>query len=625
VDQEHLIDDSGYPLSAIVGADEAKRAILAALVSDDVRTVLIVGKSGSGKTMLVRSAAGVCGRGIINIPLGTTEYQVFGGMDLEETLKSGHIRAMPGILERANGCILCIDDANLMEVSLLQSILDAVVDRRTVVERDGFSKKVECDTILLATMNTLEAAMNEHVLDRFDICVKIGDQEDEDARYEVTRRRVAFDRDRIGFCAQYDGEQEACRNDIAKARARIPFVSVPDDVIALMAELCIKLDAEGHRGDIALANTSIALAALSGRDIVTVNDMKEAAHMCLGHRMKGSPDEGQSSAPQQGGEPPRQQPNMAPDRETMAQSSGRESNDEQKDHTEETQDTVFAIGSTFSVIDFVALRPMNEMRQGKGSGRHDMAKFSGRNGRYIRAIVPKSKITDLAFDATLRAAAPYQHSRPKGETAVILERSDYRQKIRESKSGVAVMFLVDGSGSMGVRKRMVSIKGAVFSLLQESYRNRDKVGLISFRKESAELLLPFTKSVDFAYRKLKEVPTGGTTPLAAGMMKAYAEVIKERKTCIGERCYVIMTTDGRANVPVSEGREAFEDAMVVAQRIGDSSSAVWIVVDTGTGYPHTDNAVRLCERLNGVYLRLEDLNATGLSSRIKTIIKNEAA
>ena len=205
--------------------------------------------------------------------------------------------------------------------------------------------------------------------------------------------------------------------------------------------------------------------------------------------------------------------------------------------------------------------------------------------------------------------------------AIVLEKSDLRQKVRERKNGVSIMFLVDASGSMGARKRMVAVKGAVFSLLKESYQNRDKVGLISFRKDKAEILLPFTKSVDFAYKKLKEMPTGGTTPLAAAILKAHLETKKEQRLNPGEKCYVVLTTDGRANSSVTGG-DALADAMNIAATVGKDGSAIWIVVDTGIGYPHLDNALHLSERLNGIYLRLEDLKADNLAHRIKSIVKN---
>ena len=204
--------------------------------------------------------------------------------------------------------------------------------------------------------------------------------------------------------------------------------------------------------------------------------------------------------------------------------------------------------------------------------------------------------------------------------ALVLESRDLKQKVMERKNGISVMFLVDTSGSMGVRKRMISVKGAVFSLLQESYRNRDRVGLVSFRKNSAEILLPFTKSVDFAYRKLKDMSTGGTTPLAAGLLKTHLEISKEKRMNPGEKCYVVLTTDGRANMPITEG-DAFDDAMKAAGHIGAENTARWIVVDTGTGYPHLDNALKICERLNGTYLKLEELNSSNLAHRIKTIVK----
>ena len=623
MDQEHLNPSIfDFPFPAIIGVDEVKRALLVALVSDDVRSILIQGGTGSAKTTLVRSLSGISERDVVNLPLGTNDDQVFGIIDLEETLLSGERRLMPGILEKADGNILHADDINLMDNSLLDQLLESVIRRKVLVEREGISSEYQCRTTFVGTMNVSENPLSSHILDRFDICVRVPHTDDIDMRYQIVRRRVDYDADPEGYVSSFSDECDSIRKDVEQARERLPYVTISDDILTLIAELCIKSGCEGHRGDLAVANVSKAICALNGRDVVSLDDMKEAAHLCLRHRITGSPDSGSSSSSRSGNDITNSEPPpMSSDKGTGSRKDSKEMNEEAKGDSDVAEDTVFAVGSTFSVIDFVSLKPLGYMGSSKGGGKHEKIRSPDRTGRYIRSEVPKSDVNDLAFDATIRVAAPYQRFRERGDMAIVLEKSDLRQKVRERKNGISIMFLVDASGSMGARKRMVAVKGAVFSLLKESYQNRDKVGLISFRKDKAEILLPFTKSVDFAYKKLKEMPTGGTTPLAAAILKAHLETKKEQRINPGEKCYVVLTTDGRANSSVTGG-DALVDAMNIASMVGKEQSAIWIVVDTGVGYPHLDNALHLSERLNGIYLRLEDLKADNLAHRIKSIVKN---
>ncbi len=613
---------SNFPFPAIIGVEEAKRALIIALVSDDVRTVLIQGNTGSAKTTLVRSLSDVSDRDVLNLPLGTNDDQIFGVIDMEEALMSGERRMMPGILEKSDLNILHADDVNLMDHSVLDQLLESVIRQKVLVEREGISREYPCRATFIGTMNVSENPIAPHLLDRFDICVRIPPTDDTDVRYQIVKRRVEYDADPEAYAESFREECASIRDDVSKARERLPYVTIPDDILTLIAELCIKSGCEGHRGDVAVANVSMAIAALGGRDVVSLDDMKEAAHLCLRHRITSSPDESSSSSSRSGNElSSSEPPPMSSDKGTGSRNDSKDVNEETTGDSEAAEDTVFAIGSTFSVIDFVSLKPLGFMGSSKGGGKHEKIRSPDRTGRYIRSEVPKSEVTDLAFDATIRVAAPYQKYRQKGDLAIALEKSDFRQKVSERKNGISIMFLVDASGSMGARKRMVAVKGAVFSLLKESYQNRDKVGLISFRKDRAEILLPFTKSVDFAYRKLKEMPTGGTTPLAAAILKAHLEVKKEQRINPGEKCYVVLTTDGRANSSVTGG-DALADAMNIAATVGKEQSAIWIVVDTGVGYPHLDNALHLSERLNGIYLRLEDLRADSLAHRIKSIVRN---
>jgi len=610
VDKESL---SGFPFSAVLGADEVKKAIKCLLVSKGIRSVLVQGTSGSAKTTLVRSISGISEKKVINLPLNATEGQITGALDIEETITSGTKKILPGLISRADENILYADDANLMDRSILGSILKATSGEEITAEREGISWKYTSDMKFIATMNVLENPMDEQLLDMFDICVDIGNITNEKERYEIVRRRTEFDRDKENFHKTYEQDDKKISEEINAAAGRIEFVSISDDLLRVIAELCGKVGAEGHRGDIATANASMALAALNGRDEVVLEDVKDAAKLCLRHRMTEISEEENEK---RSSEPNTEQPNADEADTAPPDDIGSGGNDENGGTGGDDTETVFSIGNTFSVIDFTELRSFRDINA-RSYGKHGKTKSTVCKGRYIRSRI-SSDYRDIAIDASMRAAAPYQQFRKKEGLAIVLEMSDLRQKVRERKSGASIMFVVDASGSMGARKRMVSVKGAVFSLLKESYKNRDKVGLTAFRRDSAEVLLPFTKSVDFAYKKLKDMPTGGTTPLAAALLKTYTELKKEKRMRPNERYYVVLATDGRANAAMSGG-DAFKDAISAARHIGREATASWIVVDTGTGYPHTDNAFNICKELNGIYLKLEELNSDGLAHRIKTI------
>ena len=191
--------------------------------------------------------------------------------------------------------------------------------------------------------------------------------------------------------------------------------------------------------------------------------------------------------------------------------------------------------------------------------------------------------------------------------------------MRERRSGCTILFLVDASGSLGVRRRMVAVKGAVLSMLRDSYVRRDRIGLMAFRRDSAELILPPTRSVEYSYRKLEELPTGGKTPLGEALVTVSEFMTSYSRSHQGESCYVVLITDGRANVPVREGADPNQEARELASELS-IPQVRWIVVDASTGYIRFDNAERLAMELGGTYFRLEGLNADRLAESVRAAI-----
>jgi magnesium chelatase subunit D len=249
-----------------------------------------------------------------------------------------------------------------------------------------------------------------------------------------------------------------------------------------------------------------------------------------------------------------------------------------------------------------------------------MAISNDMSGRYVRATIPQGRIRDVAFDATIRAAAPYQRIREDNGLAFRIRTQDVRTKVRERRSGCTILFLVDASGSLGVRKRMSAVKGAVMSMLKDSYVRRDRIGLMMFRRDSAELVLPPTRSVEYSFKLLEDLPTGGRTPLSQALAKVSDYMGSYARSHKGERCHVVLITDGHANVPLSDGANATEEARRLASDIHVPDLG-WVVIDASARYSIMDEAERLAAELGAVYLRLESLDADRLAENVRSVIR----
>ena len=629
-------DLTSFPFSAVYGMDDPKRAILCASVNPRIRTVLIRGGAGSAKTVLSRAAGILTGRRIVNIPLNVSEEQLFGGMDIDATIREGRPVVQKGILDRADGNILYVDDVNLLDQRVLASLMDCVLSGRVVLEREGVSGEYSCDTVLIATMNPTDSDISSHILDRFDLCAYSSFPEETDGRREILRRNMDYQRDPEGFLKMFSDEERKVRDNVGKARSILPLVTMSDDLMGLAVELTAHVGVDGFRGDIAMVNTSMALAALNGRDEVLRKDVEEAAMICLAHRRNYAPEPPPSEPPQppeppkddswesDGESPPDEPPGDDTERETPEQSDGDDSEREppqppEQDFQDMLDEMMFEIGEQFKVIDYLDDGRRVIRRTSSRKGRRAMVESSDTTGRYARSRQVDGKPRDIAFDATIRAAAPYQKGRDKGDLSISIRTQDIRVKVRERRSGCTILFLVDASGSLGVRKRMSAVKGAVLSMLRDSYVKRDRIGMMAFRRDSAELVLPPTRSVEYSYRKLEELPTGGKTPLGEALVTVNEFMTSYSRSHQGEMCYIVLITDGRANVPLSEGADANEEARRLASGMAIPQVG-WIVVDASSGFVRFDNAQRLAEELGGTYFRLEDLNADRLAESVRAAI-----
>ncbi|MCS7163898.1 MAG: VWA domain-containing protein [Thermodesulfovibrio sp.] len=277
------------------------------------------------------------------------------------------------------------------------------------------------------------------------------------------------------------------------------------------------------------------------------------------------------------------------------------------------KEETFPVGESYNVKRFILKK---DRITRKITGRRTKTKTKGRGGRYIRSLIQER--SEVAIDATLRAAAPFQKLRERVDRLIILD-DDLRYKEKERKMSHFVIFVVDGSGSMGVEQRMTATKGAVFSLLMDCYQKRDKVSMIVFRKDKAEIVLPPTSSVELAFKKLKDIPTGGKTPLSAGLLEAYKLIRKIKLKQPQSRFLVLVLTDGKANVSLS-GKNPVEELKNICLLFKDNFFIDFIVIDTEKkNFMSMDLALNLSIWLGARYFTLEDLKAETIFQLIKSL------
>ena len=634
-----------YPFTAVVGLEQVKRAILIALVNPHAGGLLIGGRKGTAKTTLVRAAQELLTpRKIIELPLNVTEDMLFGSIDIEYAVSKGERRFLPGILGKANDNVLYIDEANLLRQELLTAVLDANTAGFNHVERDGISFTHEVNYTVIGTMNPEEGILPGHILDRFGMYVDVQGEAEIANRVEIIKRALAYGKDIAEFRKQYAESVAELRELVNVSRETLKQVEVTEAMMQLAAQMCAQAFCAGHRAEIYLLEAARAIAALEKRTYILPKDMQEAAVYVLAHRMRTPPEaqemeqdqqeneeqeqneeqqsDEQDDAPEQPDELP--PPPQLPDDEDDGSNEDSDENNEQDEKQEQEQNSnqlapeeqIADIDRSFRIPKLVLDMGKNTTLR-RGSGKRSATKTDLKQGRYVRAELPKAKVEDLAFDATIRAAAPYQKMREANGCALNIQKEDLRQKVREKRIGNTFLFAVDASGSMGARERMRAVKGAIFYMLQDAYQKRDRVGMLAFRRQKAEVLLPITRSVDLAQKRLAEMPTGGKTPLADGLATALLTIAKLNKKDSELEPILVLVTDGRANAVEENGGDPVEAAIKMAEKIL-KAKITSVVIDTENDFIKLGVAKKVAQAMGASYYSLSQLS----KEQILRIVRN---
>ncbi len=636
-----MLKNNLYPFTAVVGQEEAKKALLIALVNRRAGGLLIGGAKGTAKSVLVRSVQSLIGsQKMLTLPLNVTEDMLFGSIDLEAAVSLGEKRFSPGILARATDNILYIDEANLLRQELLTAALDANSAGINNVERDGISCSHEVRTTIIATMNPEEGTLPGHILDRFGMYADMQALQDIGQRVEVIQRDLAYSKNTLAFCEQYAEATAAMVAKMKAARKLLPQVEISEAMLMLAAQMCSQAFCAGHRAEIYLLEAARAIAALADRSYVLPQDVEEAAQFVLPHRMRKPPEQ----LPEQSGQQDEQdsedcaddnddneneqQDRQLPPSLDNSDASEDAANDEQEqDYQDEQQNQLenkLAPEEQLADVDKSFRLPKMLLDMGKdqsvrrGSGKRSITRTDLKQGRYVRAELPKAKVEDLAFDATIRAAAPYQRLREANGCALNIKEEDLRQKVREKRIGNTFLFAVDASGSMGARERMRAVKGAIFYMLQEAYQKRDRVGMIAFRRDRAEVLLPITRSVDMAQKRLAQLPTGGKTPLADGLALSLQTLAMLNKRDSELKPILIVVTDGRANKVAAEEKDPVAAAVAIAEKIA-KAKITSVVIDTEADFIKLGIAKKIAAAMGANYYTLKKLSKENIIRIVRNL------
>ena len=650
--------DAIFPFSAIVGQERMKLALILNAINPAIGGVLIRGEKGTAKSTAARSLAALLpeigiiagcpyncepsapfdgcdfcaseqGRSVqrqarlVELPVSATEEAVVGKLDIEVAIREGRRSFEPGLLASAHRGILYIDEVNLLNDHVVDVLLDSAAMGRNFVEREGISFSHPARFLLIGTMNPEEGDLRPQFIDRFGLAVEIEHIRDAERRVEVVRRRMAYESAPGEFCETWVREEEAESQRITDAMALLPSVEIDDGILTFIARLCAEHEVDGLRADIVIYKAARTLAAYEGRTTVTPDDVLKVAEMALLHRMRRQPFDDPELDSEQFREMAEQlmdSPHSQLDDPDMGDAAPPDPPQSEEQPQNGVDEDVFGAGDPFKVRS-MNLDALDEERR-TSHGRRSTSRVRDHRGRYVGSEIPQEGITDLALDATLRAASPYQARRrayTDNNLALKLEPWDLREKIRESRVGNLVVFLVDSSGSMGARERMVAAKGAVLSLLMDAYQRRDRVAMIAFRGTSSEVVLPPTDSPKLAQQRLENLPTGGRTPMVKALADARNLIGQQRQRSPDTPPLLVVVSDCRANVGMQSGMpgsDPFEQVLRVCESLRQDRVRS-IVLDPA---PHSNRfglVKRVAESLGGEYIPLDELRAATISAAVR--------
>ncbi|AMK13929.1 cobaltochelatase subunit [methanogenic archaeon mixed culture ISO4-G1] len=597
--------------------EDSLRALECLMCNPDLHGLLIKGPAGSGKSALIHSfSSAYTGKKALVIPQNITDEQLFGTIDLEEVLATGNMSFEPGLLGKEDG-ILLVDDVNLLPRNMSLALMDSVHRGRVHIEREGLSVSYPCRVKVVATANDREQPLNSAVNDLFDMCVVLAREPDQEKRVAVMRNVMGESQDELG-------QDQDLVDRINVGKANIKNVGISDDMLSVIVKVCDEYGTQGLRGELSAASVARASAALDGRREVESQDVEFALKVCVPHRRTRAKKKEKEEKEDRvlfypnnilkkylTREKPKPKEKKVQDmtEEELSEENVSSAADSGSSEKDPDDDVVFNMASLFDSIDL-----LEDSRKKRGMDTHLLRRYmkdTGRDGRYVSSRHAENTTDDLAIDATIRYAAPYQKKRREstGRDGVIIMPSDLRQKVRERHTSCMFFFMIDNSGSLIIRARMRAVKAAIMSMLTDHYIRRDSVAIMTFNQDYIRMLLSPTRSVGGVQKVIEDIPAGSKTPLSGALVYMHEYVGQYLRKHPADVAFVVLMTDADANISIDPDKDPFEEALEIASRIR-MDRLECAMVDIKVSNQVNDKARKLAYALQAPYYKIEDLKSS---------------
>lgn len=640
-----------FPFSAIVGQENVKKALILNAINPGIGGVLIKGDKGTGKTTAVRALADLlpslkvvkgcpfncdpedpdslcesCRSGdfeveekkmrVVELPLGSTEDRVVGSINIEKALKEGSKALEPGILADANRNILYVDEINLLDDNLVDVLLDAAAYGVNIVEREGISIAHPSRFILVGTMNPAEGELRPQLSDRIGLHISVHSIMDLEKRVKIMERREEFERDPAAFRDKFQEKQREILDSIVTARNVLGNVKISKDLMKVIAHICMDMGVDGHRADIAILKTAKTVAAYQNMDEVNQEHVEEAALLVLGERFHKS-----SQGPEKIKEKVQKAVSDISEDKKQGTGQNQQNSSEGKKRgmklkSLEKEDE--KVEADEEGADIKKLLKMKGKKKRRLYGKRVDSKTQ--KGKYVKSKLPKDAAGDIAIDATLRAAAlKSSGDRPKGTMGALkVESDDLRHKVRKHGARASIVLVVDISGSMFTERKANRIKGILNRVIEDANRHNDKISVVGFKGEDAEIIIPTTRRAGSFKEQIDAITVGGTTPLASGLKKGF-EILKKEKTRDEYVPMMLVMTDGMPNIAIEEGPT--KDALNIAGALKENEiHTIVINFERSVKYGRNMN-MELALASGGRYYDLEELKNP--EDVVPEILRNE--